>query len=90
MGKSKSKEEWREIFRRHAASGLSREQFCKKNNIAKSVFWNWKKKLKGECHIPQKPKFVEIPYDSQSSCSSTTEGTIELKFPNGTILTMRQ
>ena len=41
----RSRSEWREIFDRFEASGLSQTEFCRRESIAKGTFSRWMKVL---------------------------------------------
>ena len=89
MGRIRTEAEWLEVIRGQGASGLSQEQYCEKHKVSKTAFWVWKKRLsaKPKSKMLRKPKFIEMP--ALESASGRQElSAIELKFPNGVVLTM--
>jgi len=73
-------EEWREIIRRQAESGLSVERFCRRDSISVYVFREWRRRL-GAAALPVKSRFVELtPGTDKESVR------VELQLPNGAIL----
>ena len=57
----RSAAEWRAIMARYEASGLSGEGFCEAEDIGKSAFWRWRRRLaNGDAGGGGKAMFVEI------------------------------
>lgn len=77
----RSESEWRDIFKRHAGSGLSNEAFCEKEGIAKSSFSKWRKRLKCKQNS-RKGGFVEVLPEK----SEQPPLRVEIQFPNGSVL----
>ena len=76
----RSAEEWREIIRRQAESGLSVERFCQRDSISVYVFREWRRRLVAAA-LPVKSRFVELaPGMAKESVR------VELQLPNGAIL----
>lgn len=73
--------EWREIMKRQAESGLSIEEFCEQEGIAKSSFSKWKKKLEGE-GTPTKKGFIELLPEK----AEQPPLWVEIQFSNGSVL----
>jgi hypothetical protein len=47
----RSREEWRAVFERFAASGQSIRQFCEREELSKSSFERWRGLLAGETPV---------------------------------------
>lgn len=45
---------WREIFARHAASGLLTSQFCRQEGLNPGIFRRWRTKLESSCGLQAK------------------------------------
>ena len=88
--------EWSEIFARFDRSGLSRDQFCEKENIRVVTFARWHTRL----HAP-KPRTAAPKSKSKSPATSTpfvemspprptpVPWSVELELPGGYILRLR-
>jgi len=77
---------WQERFANREASGLSIDEFCVDENISRSTFYRWMRRLKGG--IPDavkeertltladiaEPKFLPV---------SVTTSPVEIELPNG-------
>lgn len=71
---------WQGIIEKQAASGLTKAEFFKLNNISSATYYYWFKKI----NTQEKPKcnrILPIVLTPQSSISS--HQTVELLLPNG-------
>ena len=80
--------EWKEILDRFGKSGLPIAEFCEKEEISRSAFASWKKKLGA---VRKKaPSFVEITNAAKRKSSASTvmlsETSFELDLPGGATL----
>ncbi len=82
----RSRSEWREIFERYEASGLSQTAFCRREDLSKSSFSKWMTRLAGDsasCAAAPVP-FIELSSavpDSEPSSAGSVE--LEVVLPNG-------
>mgnify|MGYP006307366755 FL=1 len=88
---------FKELIAEHKESGLTILDFCSNHGIAPSTFHYWKKKLSNKPgrkdFIPLivKPSGEDLPKGSE--CSETSPGKetlLELVYPNGTVLRLKQ
>lgn len=66
-------EQWRARVVEQASSGLSMEEYCRRNGLRSSTFWNWKARFKKSAAAEQ---FVVV--------GGTDE--VELQHPSGVII----
>ena len=83
--------EWKEIIDRFGKSGLPIAEFCEKEEISRSAFASWKKKLGA---VKKKtPSFVEITSaarrKSSDSMVASSQTSFELALPGGVTLRWR-
>jgi hypothetical protein len=85
------------LLERHRESGLSVKSFCSNEGLAPSTFFYWQKKLRkedtGERFIPlfvRTPGSVACPASGQRPAPSTDNTPLEITYPNGTTLRIRQ
>jgi len=88
---------FKELIAEQKESGLTIIDFCSNHGIAPSTFHYWKKKLSKKStrkeFIPLvvKPSGSDLPEGSTCSEIATgKEATLELVYPNGTILRLRR
>jgi len=88
---------YRELIEEQRGSGLTVLEFCSNHCIAPATFHYWKKKLqkkpvrKDFIPLIVKPSALDIPKGSTCSEIATSKETfIELVYPNGTILRLKQ
>jgi hypothetical protein len=86
--------EWNEIISRHRESGLPIATFCEQEEISRSAFASWRRKLSGSREKPA--TFVELRHPRTKSAvksaltSTSLEGTsFELALPGGVMLRWR-
>ena len=82
--------EWEKIMARHRESGLPIAAFCEKEEISRSAFASWKRRLSGGRRTP--PSFVELtrPPVKPTAASTSPAGTsFELVLPGGVTLRWR-
>ena len=80
--------EWKEILDRFGKSGLPIAEFCEKEEISRSAFASWKKKLGA---VRKKaPSFVEITNAAKRRPSiqplASSQTSFELALPGGVTL----
>jgi len=81
--------EWKEIIDRFGKSGLPIAEFCEKEEISRSAFASWKKKL-GTVR-KKSPSFVDITgavtrKSSAPTVTSPPMNSFELDLPGGATL----
>lgn len=84
----RTESEWKEIIDRFGKSGLPIAEFCQKEEISRSAFASWKKKL-GTVR-KKAPSFIEITGTAKRKSSAPTvelsETSFELALPGGATL----
>jgi len=87
----RSEADWRDIFARQAASGLSTAEFCKGEHINTSVFYRWHRILSGSIK-PAKPQKVKpaAPFIDLGALEGRAPGRFEVRldFGSGVLLTL--
>jgi len=86
--------EWKKIIARHRESSLPIAAFCEKEEISRSAFASWKRKLSGG--QKKSPSFVEFTLPSTKPAVKPTAASIspagtsfELVLPGGVMLRWR-
>jgi hypothetical protein len=91
-----------ELYGRHQESGLTVQDFCSNEGIAASTFYYWKKKVKKTNTVrdfiplivnPSPPAPLEgyaKNHHPVHESTSTNDAMLELEYPNGTRLRIRQ
>ena len=83
----RSADEWKEIIERHRESHLSIEAFCATEQLSRSAFAKWKRRLSGG---PKKrPAFVELARPTMKAPELPIvlgETSFELALPGGVTL----
>jgi len=94
-----TKSKFEDIHRRQQESGLTVKEFCYHEAIAPATFYYWKKKLKQKSSpnflpllVKATPTFLSQHQDNQPSVGQSAEADplLELIYPNGTRLRIRQ
>jgi len=79
----RSEQQIKQILSNQITSGLSVKDFCAREHLAQSTFWNWRKRF-GKCTAPatsQKPvEFIEI-----GSLPTDTVPEIEIHVGHATV-----
>ncbi|MCA1741179.1 MAG: IS66 family insertion sequence element accessory protein TnpB [Bacteroidales bacterium] len=85
------------LLEQRKESGLSVKSFCSNEGIAKSTFYYWQKKLRKEAaggrFIPllvRAPGSGVHPAPSQQPAPGMANTPLEITYPNGTTLRIRQ
>jgi len=85
--------EWKEIIDRFGKSGLPIAEFCEKEEISRSAFASWKKKLGAVRRVTvhrRTPSFVEITNTAKQKSSipplASSQTSFELDLPGGATL----
>ena len=89
-------EQWQQILKQHAASGLQIAIFCKQQKLNTSSFYAWRKRLANQPSLPSitsKPIISESAQDNWHSINpepnvAASPWDIELSLPNGVVLRM--
>ena len=84
LGKKRSGQEWMALHRDYKQSGLSRDEFCRQNNLSVYTFRDAVKRHKKNTNS----QFIEVT----PVTSATQEKTwaLELELPSGIKLRMRE
>ena len=85
----RSRKEWQEILDRFSASELSESAFCRKEELAKSSFSKWKRRLRGDEHETASRDFVELVTPAASSECALGSGEFMITLPGGVVLRWR-
>ncbi len=81
----RTRSEWQKIMRHFKKSGLTVAAFCEREDLSRSAFAEWMRKL-GEKATPQ-PQFVEIPTNHPARpLAPPPQGDFELTLPGGVVL----
>ncbi len=85
------------LVERQKESGLSVKSFCINEGIAPSTFFYWQKKFRKEDpagrFIPllvRAPGSIACPGSAEKSAPGMDQTAIEITYPNGTTLRIRQ
>jgi hypothetical protein len=78
--------EWRRVFEKCEASGLSALAFCQREGIARTTFTRWQQRVRVVPSEPKTAAFVELPLSMQESSASLAPGELELSLPGGVML----
>ena len=73
---------WREAIERQAASGLSVREFCRREQLAETSFFAWRRTIRqrdGEAEPSRQPAFVPAVVTSRSPADTS----IILELPSG-------
>lgn len=77
---------WRDLAKRHAASGLSVRKFCRRESLTESAFYAWRRTIgerDGASHARRRaPAFVPAVVTEEP----TREASIALELPGGIVL----
>jgi len=85
LRKRRTQEQWSEIFRRFAASGLGKREFCRREGVPLSSLQRWRARVGA---APASLGFVEVA--AAPAAPSVQEGwTVELTLPGGVSLRVR-
>ena len=90
------------LYRRHQESGLTVIDFCSNEGIAPSTYYYWRKKIKKNHTVRDFIPLVVNPpqpvphggltksHQSVNESMSINDAILELEYPNGTRLRIRQ
>lgn len=87
----RSAAEWRRLFEKCEASGLSALAFCRREKIPRSTFTRWQQRVRVAPSPAEAARFVELPLvatNEDASFSSAAE--LELSLPGGVVLRWRR
>ena len=82
----RSAAEWRKLFEKCEASGLSAMAFCQRAGIPRSTFTRWQQRVQVVSSQAQTAAFVELPLPVAGSNASLAPGEFELSLPGGVTL----
>jgi hypothetical protein len=80
----RSAAEWRQVFERFEASGLSALAFCRRERIPRGSFVRWRQRV--QTPEPERGAFVELPIPERTVGSPLAPGEMELSLPGGVML----
>ena len=60
MRSRRSESQWRAILNKYERSGLSQDQFCKREGLPLTTFGLWRRKLRAASLAPQPASFIEV------------------------------
>lgn len=60
MGRHRTQEQWRELLRQQAASGLSIPVWCRKHSLGESAFYRWRERFAGQSGEDGPSAFVAV------------------------------
>jgi transposase-like protein len=72
-------EVWRERLERHARSGASIAEFCRREGISPPSFYQWRKRLSVVQRAAERPRFVPV---HRAEDSGSADG-VEIELPGG-------
>lgn len=74
---------WREVLGRHASTGLSVREFCKRERLTESQFYAWRRTI-GQRSEPEiaSPAFVPVVVTKDAG----QEPSVTLELPSGCVL----
>jgi hypothetical protein len=78
--------EWRRVFEKCEASGLSAMAFCQREEIPRSTFTRWQQRVRVVPAEPKTAAFVELPFSTAGSSAVLAPGELELSLPGGVTL----
>lgn len=83
----RSTSEWKSLVSRYEASGRSRAAFCRAEEISRSTFDLWFRKLRAEKPTPARrtAEFVEVTPTAEHAFG----WTVEIELPDGTLARLR-
>lgn len=79
-------EQWRDIIQRFEKSGLSANAFCRRENLARSTFDLWRRRIS---RAAQRAGFVELKQSSQDIDDTAESWTLAVDLPGGVRLCFR-
>ena len=87
----RSESAWREIFARHAASGVSLLEFCRSKGINPGVFRRWRFRLNGSGRVGKVKAHRKAPVvgpfiDIGAVDASRSRFEVRLELGNGVVL----
>ena len=88
----RSAAEWRRVFEKCEASGLSALAFCEREGIPRSTYTRWQQRLQ-DAPSPSPPDaaaFVELPLVAAGGGASLSAAELELSLPGGVVLRWRR
>src|SRR5688500_19379117 len=81
-------EVWRERLERHARSGVSIAEFCRRERLSPPSFYQWRKRLSGVRCAADRPRFVPVhrAEDSGAAGGAGGAGGAEIELPGGAVV----
>lgn len=86
----RSTEEWRRIFARQVASGLSVDAFCQREGVARSAFTRWRSRLAASVPMPRRGGLRPGPAPFIEVGELSSAPVIRLDLGAGIVLTIRR
>ena len=85
----RTEEQWRQLIEEHEAGDLSVDKFCTQNNLKRTTFYKWRKRLLQESiPLSTPPAFIELPVAKTTPVQQST-WDIELELGSGVVLRLR-
>lgn len=85
----RSEQQWRAVMARFDRSGLGAQDFCTREDIALSTFWNWRSRLGRRAAEVKPAPLATSPFVELVGERSGREFDIELDLGRGVVLRMR-
>ena len=80
---------WIEIFREWAASGMTKRDFCREKNIREKTFYYYQHQIRGmaaeSAGLPateRHPHSLKVPYIPEGMDATIAGNTLDLRFTN--------
>lgn len=86
----RSPAEWRRVFEKCEASGLSGLAFCQRERIPRSTFTRWQQRLRVASSPADAAAFVELPLVTTAGDAPLSAAALELSLPGGVVLRWRR
>jgi hypothetical protein len=86
----RSAAEWRRVFEKCEASGLSALAYCRREKIPRSTFTRWQQRLRVATSPADAARFVELPLDTTGEDAPLSSAVLELSLPGGVVLRWRR
>jgi len=85
----RSADQWRAIMSRYAASGLTQEQFCAREDLAISTFCSWRARVSLNGGAADGESALDNDFVDVTPPLAQSVFDMELALPGGVVLRMR-
>lgn len=93
MQPQRSATQWRETFDKFDRSGMTQENFCQREGLARATFYQWRRKLRDSSLTTLPGTFVEVCLPSQSEPDQASRNALAeelvVELPFGVVLRFR-